>query len=92
MNRHIVYMSAERELVICHITCFSSIERGARLLRRPAGFESVSAYLVYDIGTELKLPERSIYEILGYRGYLYVAKTRYYATPEGKQVLEEALA
>ena len=50
------------------------------------------AYLVYDIGTELKLPERSIYDILGYRGYLYVAKTRYYATPEGKQALEEALA
>ena len=50
------------------------------------------AYLVYDIGTELKLPERSIYDILGYRGYLYVAKTRYYATPEGKEVLEEALS
>ena len=50
------------------------------------------AYLMYDICTELKLPERSIYDILGYRSYLYVAKTRYYATPEGKQVLEEALA
>ena len=50
------------------------------------------AYLLYDICTERNLPERSIYDILGYRGYLYVAKTRYYATPEGKQVLEEALA
>lgn len=50
------------------------------------------AYLMYDICTELNLPERTICDIMGYKGYLYVAKTRYYATPEGKQALEEALA
>ena len=49
------------------------------------------AYFVYDICTELRIPERLIYEILGYRGYLHVAKTRYYATPEGREMLEEAL-
>ena len=49
------------------------------------------AYLVYDICAELRLPEKLIYEVLGYRGYLHVAKTRYFATPEGKEALEEAL-
>ncbi|MDW8052775.1 MAG: hypothetical protein RMJ83_09905 [Armatimonadota bacterium] len=50
-----------------------------------------AAYLVYDICQQLHIPEPEISRILGYRGYLYVAKTRYYATPEGVAALEEAL-
>lgn len=50
-----------------------------------------AAYLVYDLCQEFKIPENQIPAILGYRGYLHVARTRYYATPEGVAALEEAL-
>ncbi|MCS7207951.1 MAG: hypothetical protein NZ874_00070, partial [Fimbriimonadales bacterium] len=42
-----------------------------------------AAYLMYDICQYLQIPEQEISRILGYRGYLHVARTRYYATPEG---------
>lgn len=50
-----------------------------------------AAYLIYDICQQLRIPEPEITRILGYRGYLYVARTRFYATPEGVAALEEAL-
>lgn len=50
-----------------------------------------AAYLIYDLCQELQIPETQVSRILGYRGYLHVARTRYYATPEGAAALEEAL-
>lgn len=50
-----------------------------------------AAYLVYDLCQEFGIPENQISSILGFRGYLHVARTRYYATPEGAAALEEAL-